>query len=165
MTFSIGKVREGLDQSEIDRRMDAFREACVKAGMKLTHQRIEVFREVAVTEEHPDVETILARVRTRIPTISMDTVYRTLKTMERLKVVSRVTLFCEPARFDANMKAHHHLLCVRCGAMKDFSSPDMNDLPLPPEAQNWGEVKSVHVELRAVCSECMKQHSGLKKRN
>jgi len=147
-----------VDEGEIDRRLQAFTEACRRAGIKLTHQRIEVFREVARTEEHPDVETIFKRVRFRLPTISLDTVYRTLKTLEELGVVSRVNYFCEPARFDANVSAHHHFVCIKCGLMRDLSIPNAAALAIPDEARDWGEVKSIHVELRSVCSACAKRH-------
>jgi Fur family peroxide stress response transcriptional regulator len=145
-----------LDESEVNRRLDAFMEACRKAEIRLTHQRIEVFREVAATDDHPDVETIFQRVRTRIPTISLDTVYRTLRTLEHLNVVSRVHLFCEPARFDGNMGLHHHLVCVECGKIRDLSGDELNRLSLPPDVRTWGEVKSVHVEVRGVCRTCAK---------
>jgi Fur family transcriptional regulator, peroxide stress response regulator len=120
----------------------------------LTHQRIEVFREVAKTEEHPDAETILKGVRARIPMISLDTVYRTLKTLEHLKVISRVHHACEPARFDANMEVHHHFICIKCGAIRDFTSHDLESVPIPESIRDWGEVRSIHVELRSVCSAC-----------
>src|SRR4030065_507057 len=43
-----------------------------------THQRREVFRGIAGSTEHPDAETVFRGVRARVPTVSIDTVYRTL---------------------------------------------------------------------------------------
>lgn len=141
--------------SEVERRMACFEDACRKAGLKLTHQRSEIFREVAQTEEHPPAEAIYDRVRKRIPAISLDTVYRTLVTLEKVGVLSRVHVLCDRARFDANMSLHHHFVCTTCGLVRDFSSPEADDLPIPGEVESWGEVKSVHVELRSVCSNCL----------
>lgn len=42
-----------------------------EAGVKLTHQRLEIFRELAGTEEQPDAETILRAVQQRMPTVSL----------------------------------------------------------------------------------------------
>jgi len=50
--------------------------------MKVTHQRTEIFRELAAGTEHPDAETVYQRVCKRVPSISRDTVYRTLSTLE-----------------------------------------------------------------------------------
>ena len=44
-----------------------------RAGMKVTHQRTEIFREVAGSDEHPDAETVYQRVRKRVTGISRDT--------------------------------------------------------------------------------------------
>ncbi len=143
-----------VTQSEIDFRMAAFTRACRKADIKLTHQRIEVFAEVARTEEHPDAETVFERVRKRIPTISLDTVYRTLSTLAKLNIISKVYILCDRARFDANTRPHHHFVCAECGLVRDFSFPEADNLPIPREVQSWGEVRSLHVELRAICFKC-----------
>jgi Fur family peroxide stress response transcriptional regulator len=143
-----------VGQDEIERRIAAFAEACRQAGVRMTHQRMEIFREVAKTDEHPDAETIYTRVRRRIPVISLDTVYRTLTTLERLGVVSRVYALCDRARFDALTNPHHHFVCTECGTLRDFFSAEANNLPIPEEVESWGIVKSIHVEVRAVCSKC-----------
>ncbi|MBK6766537.1 MAG: transcriptional repressor [bacterium] len=48
------------------------------SGLKLTHQRMEVFMDVAARTDHPDAASVYERVKPRVPTISLDTVYRTL---------------------------------------------------------------------------------------
>jgi Fur family transcriptional regulator, peroxide stress response regulator len=148
-----------VTQSEIDRRKAVFSEACRKAGMKLTHQRSEIFTEVAGSEEHPDAETIFERVRRRVPAISLDTVYRTLSTLEKLGVISRVYLTCDRARFDANTRPHHHFICEECGLIRDFVLPEVDNLHLPDEVQSWGPIRSIHLELRSVCRECADRNS------
>ena len=67
-----------IGKREIEQRMERFEEVCRNSGMKLTHQRMEIFREVAQTGDHPDAEKVYQGVRKRMPTISLDTVYRTL---------------------------------------------------------------------------------------
>ena len=44
-------------------RVAALADAAREAGLKLTHQRLEIFRELAATEEHPDAETIFRAVQ------------------------------------------------------------------------------------------------------
>ena len=66
-----------------------FVEHCRDAGIKATHQRQEIYVELAHTEEHPDAETVFRRVRLRIPTISFDTVYRNLRTLEEHGVIQK----------------------------------------------------------------------------
>ena len=71
-----------MDSPNTKRRVAEFVAACRRQGVKATHQRTEILRELAGTEEHPDAETIHERVRQRIPALSLDTVYRTLKLLE-----------------------------------------------------------------------------------
>jgi Fur family transcriptional regulator, peroxide stress response regulator len=146
-----------VSREEVDRRIVAFTEACGTTGVRMTHQRMEVFREVAKTDEHPDAETIYDRVRRRIPAISLDTVYRTLTMLETLGVLSRVYALCDRARFDATVAHHHHFVCAQCGMIRDFFCKEADNLQIPREVQSWGIMKSTHVEVRAICSKCVKR--------
>jgi len=42
---------------EVERRVELMSVALREHGLKRTHQRLEVIREIAGTEEHPDVVT------------------------------------------------------------------------------------------------------------
>ena len=68
--------------------MEWFKEGLRQSGMKRTSQRIEVFRELAKSGNHPHAEGICKGVRKRVPTISQDTVYRTLWTLLDLGLIS-----------------------------------------------------------------------------
>ena len=143
-----------LKANEIERRMQGFRDACAQAGIKITPQRVEIFREVARTEEHPDAETVLQRVRERLTNVSLDTVYRTLGLLEELGLLSKVDVLCDRARFDANREQHHHFVCIQCGAIRDFVRPEWDRCSVPEAVKAMGEVRSMHVQLRGVCAAC-----------
>ena len=143
-----------VPKTETERRIGLFVEACRQRGTKLTHQRTEVFRELAGTDEHPDAETVYQRVRRRIPAISRDTVYRTLATLEEHGLVRRVGTYAGPARYDANVEPHHHFVCSRCGRVQDFCSEALNDLPIPRRVRTLGTIESAHVQVRGVCAAC-----------
>ena len=135
-------------------RVDDFVAACRRIGIKATHQRIEIFKELAATGEHPDAESIYRRVLKRIPSMSFDTVYRTLRTLEDVGIVGRVGSIRDRARFDANVAPHHHFVCTRCGKVSDFTSDRLDGFDPPRPVKKMGRVESVYVELRGVCREC-----------
>jgi len=139
---------------QIERRIAGFVRACRQAGMKVTHQRTEVFREVAGTDEHPDAETVFERVRRRIPALSLDTVYRTLATLERLGLIRRVDVVGDRARYDANTGPHHHFVCTVCGRIRDFTDESLDNLAPPKLLRAWGQIKSVQVQVRGICRQC-----------
>jgi len=142
---------------EAGRRFDQFRAACRKAGVKLTHQRLEIFREIASSTEHPDAETVFRGVRARIPTVSLDTVYRTLWLLDGLGLITTLGPRRESVRFDPNLEHHHHYVCVQCGLAKDFESADLNVLAIPASVKKFGSVMATHVEVRGLCAACAKK--------
>jgi Fur family peroxide stress response transcriptional regulator len=115
---------------------------------------MEILRELAGTDEHPDAEAIFRRVRKRIPSLSLDTVYRTLRMFEERGIISRVGATRDRARFDANTDPHHHFICTRCGHISDFYSDALDQFQPPAEVREKGETYSVYVELRGICKNC-----------
>jgi len=142
---------------EIEKRTNQFFRVCRRSGVKATHQRSEIYRELARTGEHPDAETIYARVRKRIPAISLDTVYRTLRMLEQKGIISRVGSLGERTRFDANTDSHHHFICTKCGFIGDFYNGEWNDFRAPNDVMAMGIVNSIHVELRGLCKSCQRK--------
>jgi Fur family transcriptional regulator, peroxide stress response regulator len=135
-------------------RLAAFTLMCRQHGIVATHQRTEIYRELAGTAEHPSAEAIYKRVRSRIPAISLDTVYRTLRLLESKGVISRVGFVEERTRFDANTDRHHHFVCTECGVIGDFYSDALDRFSVPPEVSEMGSVDGVYVELRGRCRKC-----------
>lgn len=144
-------------RKQVNQRVEDFAAACRSRRIKATHQRMEILRELASTGEHPDAETIYTRVRRRLPSISLDTVYRTLRMLEEKGVISRVPSMQDRARFDANMNRHHHFVCEACGRISDFYSAELDHFAPPPEVAALGRVESVHVELRGKCKTCRRK--------
>lgn len=134
--------------------MKHFETVCCAEGIKLTHQRIEIFREVAQAGDHPGADQVFQRVRDRMPTVSLDTVYRTLWLLNDLGLVVTLGASREPTRFDANLQNHHHFVCGQCGFTRDFYSNELDTIRLPDSVSALGEIKATHVEVRGVCREC-----------
>ena len=143
-----------IQAEEIQRRLRAFADTCRRKGLKATHQRTEIYREVARTPEHPDAGTIYERVKNRIPAISLDTVYRTLRFLEDEGVISRVGIAGDRTRFDANMTDHAHFICTQCGTMSDIQDVALDGIRRTAALGAVGSVDSVHVELRGTCANC-----------
>ena len=143
-----------VPSDEVEQRIEAMTAALREEGLRLTHQRLEVAREIALTVEHPDVESVYRGVRTRVPTISLDTVYRTLATLVDRGLVSRVATTAGPARYDANVTRHHHYVCTRCGMVRDVTDAGLDAVSAPESARALGAVDTVEVQMRGVCREC-----------
>jgi Fur family peroxide stress response transcriptional regulator len=144
----------------IQERLEHFRKVFKRAGIKMTVQRMELFRELASTGNHPDAQAILEAVRRKIPMVSLDTVYRALWLFIDLGLVSAVGQSRERARFDANMAPHHHFVCRQCGRMQDFYSSSLNRLPLPDSVEKLGVAEKIQVEVSGLCRNCLEKEAN-----
>lgn len=143
-----------IPKTVVKNRLEHFIEACRSRGIKITHQRIEIYRELASTGEHPDAIMVHGRVRKRMPTVSLDTVYRNLRFLEKHGLISIVGMSHERIRFDANLEPHYHFTCVKCWKICDFPADCTKRLAWPDEAKAFGKPLSLHLEVRGVCKNC-----------
>ena len=149
-----------VPKAEVERRLETFKTACRAGGVKLTPQRTVIFREIASRLDHPDADAIHRAVARQLPTTSLDTVYRTLATMETLGLIVPLAPRHAGARFDANLERHHHFVCTHCGLVRDFASPRLDTLETPDEVAAFGTVLSTQVEVRGVCAKCERVRAG-----
>jgi Fur family transcriptional regulator, peroxide stress response regulator len=140
-------------------RMNHFKKQLKLAGVKLTHQRMEIFREVAMSVDHPDAEKIYKGVRKRLPFLSLDTVYRTLWSLLDFGLIATLGPPRKTVRFDANMDSHHHFICTKCGMIGDFYSKKLDRLKIPESVKALRTVERTQVEVRGVCLKCSKKRN------
>lgn len=147
-----------LQQDILDKRIANFIDVCRSRGVKVTPQRLEIFKELATAVDHPDAEQIFQRVRKRLATISLDTVYRSLWLLNDLGLVATLGVPHDRNRFDANLSRHHHFICRQCGYTRDFYSKSLDQLPLPDAVAELGRVEAAQVEVRGLCRRCEAQN-------
>jgi Fur family peroxide stress response transcriptional regulator len=147
-----------IEPPELKRRMNRLKARLRRSGVKLTHQRLEIFREVAKSLDHPDVETVFSGVRRRIPTISLDTVYRTLWLLIDFGLLTTLGPPRGRVRLDANMSSHHHFICRKCGMTRDFLNHKFDRLKIPNTVKALGSVESTQIEVRGICFRCSKKN-------
>jgi len=139
------------------------------AGLKLTPQRLAIVRELAEDESHPTAQELFERLRPSMPTMSFATVYNTLDTLTSAGLCAALALSPGSGRFDPNMDPHHHLVCDRCGSVRDVPSPPAgrptdDDSARRAVAKEVAkevakiapgfEVRSVERILRGLCARC-----------
>jgi Fur family peroxide stress response transcriptional regulator len=138
------------------KKFDDFQQACVEAGIKLTHQRIEIFKIMMATKDHLSAEDVYDILKPTMPTIALDTIYRTLSTFVELGIVTRLKIIDDRIRFDPNLKKHCHFICNQCKIIKDFYWPEFEDWAIPLDIKKIGDVESRYLELRGLCLNCKK---------
>ncbi|MDO8947013.1 MAG: Fur family transcriptional regulator [Desulfocapsaceae bacterium] len=140
--------------SSLQQQMESFGEACRAADLKFTHQRLEIYRELAGASDHPSAEILHKRLQKNMPTLSLDTVYRTLATFEQHHLVKKVETVGSQARFEAQMTQHHHLICDTCKEIMDFQWSSFDGASLPEDIHQWGAIRNKNVTIYGTCRRC-----------
>jgi len=137
--------------------LESFVERCRQAGLKITPQRVAVYEILLKSHNHPTVEEIYEEVKKRYPFVSLATVYRTVETLEQMGLAKKVCYWGSSARYDANMDEHHHLICVKCGAIRDIYID--GNIDIPKELEGF-ETSGYSVNIYGLCPECKKDQTS-----
>ena len=107
-------------------------------------------------EGHPSPEEIYARVRRRIPSISLATVYKNLHLFIKSGIVGEVSLHHGSLRVETNRATHHHLVCRGCRSITDLDE-DGFQLALQQRKVPAGfQVERMTVEVLGLCTDCQR---------
>jgi Fur family peroxide stress response transcriptional regulator len=123
-------------------------------GFRFTAQRREVFDALMAKRDHPTAVEVFMRVKEKMPSISLATVYNCLETLAECGLVKHVNLDRAPSRYCANLEPHGHFFCTECGTIFDVS---LRKLKQPEETWELppNSVVSHHeVTLRGLCPAC-----------
>jgi len=154
---------EAIDGEETAQRMDAFRARCHEVGLKITPQRTAVYQALVETYEHPSAEMICRRVRRRYPNISLDTVNRTLLTLNEIGAAFIVEGTGDAKRFDANLNDHQHFKCIRCKRIVDFHHEPFDRIAVPECLTDGFTVLRTTVYIEGVCDQCCSEGQDLER--
>jgi Fe2+ or Zn2+ uptake regulation protein len=128
---------------------DAFR----ANGLKVTPQRQLLFRLLHGNESHPSAESLFAAASSEMPGISLRTVYQTLTDLAAMGELSAIEVGTGSARFDPNGAVHHHLVCERCGAVRDVYLEGVDELQATAALDGFRPTRT-EVVLRGLCAAC-----------
>ena len=117
-----------LSEEEIEKIVKKMIDICKKNGIKVTTQRILIFKELAKrTKEHPSAEEIYEALKDKVYGLSLSTVYRALNTFEAINLVRRIPTPDGKAHFEIANEPHGHFICQNCGKVMDVESVSLNE--------------------------------------
>jgi Fur family transcriptional regulator, peroxide stress response regulator len=148
-----------INKTVVQERIDGFIGHCRHLGVKVTPQRVAIYRELLSTGEHPSAEIIHKKIKHYYSSISLTTIYRTLETFEKLGIISVANVLHDAARYDANLDHHHHLVCIVCKKVEDFYDDSLASLALPKKSLDNYKVLSYTVQINGICKNCQKRKS------
>ena len=140
----------------IEEQVRQFREQCREAGLSLTHQREIIYRAVLEARDHPSPESIYEKVSREIPSVSLATIYKNVKTFLDAGLLRELSPHHGTVRLEANLTEHHHLVCTRCKAIVDLDESDLEPVQLRRKLPEGFQVFRYSVEFQGLCPACAK---------
>ncbi|MEO0464974.1 MAG: Fur family transcriptional regulator [Pseudomonadota bacterium] len=102
---------------------------CAERGLRMTDTRRLVVSLLSKADDHPDAEELHQRARDIDPSISLATVYRTLKLLEEFDLVERHDFRDGRSRYEEADKDHHdHLIDLESGEVVEFFDEELEAL-------------------------------------
>jgi Fur family peroxide stress response transcriptional regulator len=123
-------------------------------GLRMTDQRRAVYDALMGERNHPTAVEVFMRVKTKMPSISLATVYNCLETLTGCGLVKAVNHEREPSRYCPNLNEHAHLFCEGCGGVMDVP---LRTRRRPEDVWVFPEeviVSHHEVSFRGLCPKC-----------
>lgn len=122
--------------------------------LKLTPQRIAIYKYLNSTKLHPSAEIIYKALQDQYPTMSLATVYKGLKTLVQVNLIQELNVGEGKFRYDGNTLPHPHIQCLSCGKVDDIEGINFIQLNDKIKHLTSYEVISNQVYFYGICSKC-----------
>ena len=121
---------------------------CEDKGILMTEQRRMIVRVLAGASDHPSVKEVYNRASALDPSISIATVYRTLKLFEEAGILERHAFGGGEARYEEAPTEHHdHLIDIETGQVMEFQNEEIERLQHAMAARLGYELVGHRLEL------------------
>ena len=143
-----------------DKKMDILKEKLKKTGFKITPQRRAII-EVLLNNEsyHLSSEEIYDKVRETCPEIGLATVYRTVRILDEIDVISKLNLDEGCIRYELKLGEdkghnHHHLICKKCGKITEVKDDLLDSIEKEIEEEYGFGIIDHDLKFYGYCKEC-----------
>ena len=113
---------------------DSIEKKCIANGVKLTDQRRTIARVISESKktygeaDHPDVDEMYRRAVEKDRSISIATVYRTIKLFEEAGIIERLDIGDGRSRYEEAGEHHEHLIDVESGEIIEFQNEELEEM-------------------------------------
>ena len=137
-----------------------FKEFLKGKGLRLTSEREAILSEVFATKgRHFEPEELHITLRQKEANVSRASVYRTIPLLIEAGIIEEVERVDKHAHYELihGREHHDHMLCLGCGDVIEFLSPEMEKLQdrLCREHGFTGETHTL--EIKGYCKKCAKK--------
>jgi len=99
-----------------------------KNGYKATSQRLAICKLILSRKDHPSADKIYQELKKEYPTISLTTIYNTLRILVELRLLQELGFNEGSIRYDPDLELHINLVCSKCGKIDDYKAENVTEL-------------------------------------
>jgi Fur family peroxide stress response transcriptional regulator len=125
-----------------------------KRAFRLTPQRVELVRLIAVSAGHPSAAQLYTKIQEKFPTMSQATVYKTLALLKEMNQVLEINLR-DDSHYDGNRPgAHPHIICTKCNQIVDGELEIDHSLLKKLEETSGYQIVRPQITFYGLCPNC-----------
>ena len=107
---------------------DTLLSRCLAKNIRMTSQRQIIIQVIEESDDHPDVDQLYLRSVELDNTISIATVYRTVKLLEEAGLIERLEFGDGRSRYEEAGEHHEHLVDIETGEVHEFYNEELETL-------------------------------------
>ena len=107
---------------------DTLLSRCLAKNIRMTSQRQIIIQVLEESDDHPDVDQLYLRSVELDNTISIATVYRTVKLLEEAGLIERLEFGDGRSRYEEAGEHHEHLVDIETGEVHEFYNEELETL-------------------------------------
>ena len=128
----------------------------INNGLKVTLPRMKVLSFLENSQKrHFNAEQIYQALLERGEDVSLATIYRVLSQFEEAGIITRHRFENDCSVFELNdVAAHDHVVCERCGLVKEFSDPTLIERERQIVSDMGFEISYHKLCFYGLCTDC-----------
>ncbi len=133
-------------------------------GTRWTAPRQAILDLLSQTEKHLSAKDLYTTLHKKYPGLGLTTVYRTLDLLVRMGLLNKLSFGTGESRYEfrsgKDEAHHHHLICIQCGRIIDYTDFVDEELELVKKtedslAKKHGfKIMDHNIEFYGLCPEC-----------
>lgn len=138
--------------------MERLAEILKTKKLKVTPQRLAIYKVLYETTAHPTAEDIYNALKQTHPTMSLATVYKTLDALKKADLATELNVGDDSSRYDATVKSHPHMICLSCNKVMDLETDSLVKFKNAIQEETEFDIVSEKVYFYGTCKTCKTSH-------
>jgi Fe2+ or Zn2+ uptake regulation protein len=124
--------------------------------LKVTPRRQEIMNCLGGEQSYLSADEVWGRIKTRLGSIGLPTVYRILDELAVAGVITRIFLSDRKQYYFlcANQGHHHHFVCETCRRVEDLEQCGLDRVSRDIARRSGGRVTSHILQINGICGSC-----------